>query len=65
MKKKKTELDFMLDKQYEQLMKNHQEFFDKVGNKRLSDLSKDELMYVVKVILPDLGEIVSKEKEKL
>lgn len=65
MKKKKTELDFMLDKQYEQLMKNHQEFFDKVGNKRLSDLSKDELMYVVKVILPDLGEIVSKEKEEL
>ena len=55
----------MLDKQYEQLMKNHQEFFDEVGNKRLSDLSKDELMYVVKVILPDLGEIVSKEKEKL
>ena len=48
MKKKKTELDFMLDKQYEQLMKNHQEFFDKVGNKRLSDLSKEELMYVVK-----------------
>lgn len=65
MKKKKIELDFMLDKQYEQLMKNHQEFFDEVGNKRLSDLSKDELMYVVKVILPDLGEIVSKEKEKL
>ncbi len=65
MKKKKKELDFMLDKQYEQLMKNHQEFFDKVGNKRLSDLSKDELMYVVKVILPDLGEIVSKEKEEL
>ena len=65
MKKKKTELDFMLDKQYEQLMKNHQEFFDKVGNKRLSDLSKEELMYVVKVILPDLGEIVSKEKEEL
>ena len=61
-KKQKSELELELDKDYELLKQNHPEFFAKVENKRLGELSLDEWKYVVTHILPEIGEIAHKEK---
>ena len=62
-KKQKSEVELQLDKDYELLKQNHPEFFAKVENKRLGELSLDEWKYVVTHILPEIGEIAHKEKE--
>ena len=62
-KNRKKELALMLDKEYDQLKKNHPEFFKKVEGKRVGDLSMDEILYLVQVIFPDIAENVARKKE--
>lgn len=54
------------ESKHELLMKNHKEFYDKIGNRRVSELTIDEWKYFVTVVLPDMGKIygvTDKEEE--
>ena len=59
---KKSESALEIDKELELLRKKHQEFFDKVGDKRFCDLTMDELKYAVTALLPEIGEHAAKKK---
>ena len=63
-KKEKSEAALKIDWLTEQLIKKHQEFFDKVGKKRLCDFTWEEMGYFVNVLLPEMGENAAKSKEE-
>ena len=64
-KNRKSEAEINIDRQHEQLMQNHKDFFDKVGDKRVGDLTMDEWKYFVTYILPEIEELAIKEKEEV
>ena len=63
-KKQKSEKLIKLDEQFEQLNKKYKDFFDKIGDKRLSELSKEEIDYFVTNIFPEIRNIAEKDKEE-
>ena len=64
MKRQKSELELKLDKDYELLKQRHPEFYAKVEDKRVGELTLDEWKYFVTYILPEIGEIGAKKKEE-
>ena len=63
-KKQKSEKLIEADKLYEQLKNKHKEFFDKVGNKRMCDISIEERRYAFEVDYPEIPELLGKDKEE-
>jgi hypothetical protein len=63
-KKQKSEKLIEADKLYEQLKNKHKDFFDKIGDKRLSEISKEEIDYFVTNIFPEIRNIAEKDKEE-
>ena len=64
MKRQKSELELELDKDYELLKQRHSEFYAKVEDKRVGELTLDEWKYFVTNILPEIGEMGAKKKEE-
>jgi hypothetical protein len=62
-KHRKSEAEINIDRQHEQLMQNHKDFFDKVGDKRVGDLTMDEWKYFATALISEIGETATKEKK--